>query len=216
MNRNTKKASKEINRLRQQLQKDPSLPGFMSLLEKLMDSDNYLEALSIADEAILKFNEHPTLLIAKAKVLIELEETEQADIIITGILEVNPENLVAKKLKSKIHEIPTEKTGSEDPSDDAENTSTEGGYRALNNGDTELALNIFKRILEDNPDDQQAKQGFMQAYAATVKAEKLDDDIDIDEVDRQSAVILKTIEILEYWKKANRSMRKDRRNHQSG
>jgi tetratricopeptide (TPR) repeat protein len=81
----------------------------------------------------------------------------------------------------------------------------------LERGDIQGALELFKQLLEDDPDDENAREGFRLAYAVMLEG-KESIVIPEESVQRKHAAL---IQLLEYLEAMLKVVRRDRIRHSS-
>jgi hypothetical protein len=91
----------------------------------------------------------------------------------------------------------------------SEELTLENAKNLLEAGKIEKALNIFKIVLENDPDNLDAQEGFRQAYTALLKKEGGQKQEEISDGNK-TAVLIKSLELLEIMRRVVRKKRKEK------
>ncbi len=242
MKRDTKRIRKTIAKLEKDLLKDTSPGNFMHLSEEYRKLDESTSAITTLRRGLTVHPESASLKLALAKLLLDSRNLVEVRTLAESVLQKNPDNLVARKLLNEIPmgdaddapvlealeqgistlesiAAPTENAQTHLPDEAlAENSDLlEKAVELLRGQKFEEAVGLFKDYLEQNPDNEIAKNGFTMAYAAWIEqegiSEESQDDLEISSSAQHKNEIDKlrfTQDYLQLWLDAIREVRKNR------
>jgi tetratricopeptide (TPR) repeat protein len=187
MSKDERKHAKNIQKMEKQFSASPSPNGALQLAE-LYKSDGKIEqAIAILRESLEIFPDHATILIALSRILIAAEPDEdtieEIKDAMASVLRKAPGNFAAEKILQQASDLNQENKNApsiaiglpESPEDGKSQKMIEDlgkAYAHLENHEFEIALGIFKSILEANPENASAKEGFTKAYAGLLEIQK--------------------------------------------
>ena len=221
MSENVKKNRKEILKLEKRMQKKPSPKVVISLAEKYIDVGESHQSVAVLLEGIPLFPDNIDIqvLCAKYMLLFQTDDISRAESLIKKVLTDQPDNKMGQQLLEQIHsqvdtmyevarqtdtsELIAQQTmrmlkGKQSGSLSKFHVQLTDGYRLLRSGDLESALEIFQRILYDEPDNTDAQEGFRLAYAAEL--ESLENERQNVKFQDKIQVVRRTIDFLEAMK----------------
>jgi len=240
--RDTKRIRKTIAKLEKDLLKDTNPGNFMHLSEEYRKLDEPTNAIATLRRGLTVHPESASLKLALAKLLFASQSLFEARALAESVLQKNPDNLVARKLLNELPTIdaddtpvleafeqgnttlesiplPNEMPQTQLPEDALTENSDllEKAVELLRSQKFEEAVGLFKDFLEQNPDNEIAKNGFTMAYAAWIEqqgiSEESQDDLDTSPSAQGKSEIEKlrfTQGYLQMWLDAIREVRKNR------
>ena len=176
----------------------PGNSTLMVICAKFMvkyQTDDIIKAEALVKQVLM---DHPDNLMAQ-QVLEEIhaqvdtmhEVAYAPDTDVVGLRESLSELLESQKTK----QVPTVETDDLPPFHE----ELTKGYRSFHEGDIDSAFDIFQSILEEDPDNQDAREGFRLSYAARLKAEE--DESKQEKLEQKLEVVRRSVHFLEAMRK---------------
>jgi len=213
----SKKSRKEILNLEKQMQKNPLPEIVLSLADKYIEVEEPHQAVAVLLEGIPIFPESYELQIQCAKLMLrfQTDDVARAESMVKNILLNNPENADAQMLMQIIHsqvdtmyEVARQTDTREleaQPTMQIESESSHDvpvfhkqlteGFSKYHSGNMKEALEIFQEILENDPENADAREGFRLAYASQLNETE---DVELSsKLERKMLVVKRSIDFLE-------------------
>lgn len=220
----SKQKRKEILKLEKQMQREPKIPVVIALAEKYVQVNEPHQAVAVLMEGIETFPENLTLQVICAKYMItyETDDVSRAESLIKQVLMQQPDNHLAQQLLEQIHtqvdtmhevaresdtrELQAQQTirvPLESQSDlPAYHQQLTNGFRLFHSGNIDDSLAIFQGILEEDPDNPDAQEGFRLAYTAKLKDQETE--VRQEKLERKLEVVRRSVKFLDAMKSAAR------------
>ena len=206
MTKARRKSKRTLDRLKKKFNDSPDEADALSLARDYKKAERPADAENFLQSAIEQLSESIELPMVLANLYMESGKIQQAFDLCNEILEKNPDKEDVLKIMKKIALIQQQSEESME-TDDEGSAPFQEAVEFLKNGEFEQALNVFKSILDEDAENEEAILGFKAAYAGLVASEADEHDVSEKLASKNQVIIQKTIDILEYWLKVVKKRR---------
>ena len=200
MNKIDERKRKKIEKLEKQLFDNYSPHIAMSLAEKYSDLGNFERAEEILKKSLEIDSKNISLKLAYARVRMDKHELLTAAEIVTEVLAEWPDDKNALRFRDVLEKRIQKMNNNEDDNYSSDQSISQANELLLNNK-IEEALSIFKILLDANPDDEEAKNGFRHAYTRLVQSSKAAAEAELNESELMLNSLTKVARYFEAMKK---------------